>query len=143
MTVMVLNDESDEKNECPECLHPWYHHTRDRCEAPLCSCSEGKYPAWAEPAQADRTIRPGTKCYGHIRACTHTTDVIACRDCVAERTRTGRLFCADLDNCAGPGCFDATPENTEVRCAWCSPYCDGPCSDACATRQNAEDVAHE
>jgi hypothetical protein len=44
-------------------------------------------------------------CPGHYPACYHGTDFIACDACI-ERRKGGPLFCPDLDNCAGPGCFD-------------------------------------
>lgn len=44
-------------------------------------------------------------CSGHFPACTHAEGFIACDACI-ERRKGGPLFCADLDNCAGPGCMD-------------------------------------
>lgn len=43
--------ESEERNECPECDHPWYLHSEDGCTQRLCSCTDGKRAVWALPIE--------------------------------------------------------------------------------------------
>lgn len=49
MAQTRINSESEERDECPECWHPWFYHELEKCTAPLCRCRDGKYPAWADP----------------------------------------------------------------------------------------------
>lgn len=41
--------EAQERDECPECEHPWYLHAETQCTQVLCLCQDGKRPLWALP----------------------------------------------------------------------------------------------
>jgi hypothetical protein len=43
---MVLLSEGDERNECPDCEHPWFRHG-DHCEAGMCPCANAPERVWA------------------------------------------------------------------------------------------------
>ncbi len=47
----VLLAESNERDECPACEHPWHLHTDACCGQILCACTKGVFRAWALPPQ--------------------------------------------------------------------------------------------
>lgn len=49
--MIDLWTESAEKDECPECEHPWYLHNDACCVQRLCSCNKGKRALWALPPE--------------------------------------------------------------------------------------------
>jgi hypothetical protein len=54
MTYVALN-ESDEREDCPACEHPWYLHSDACCTQELCSCIKGVFRAWAlSPEEYER-----------------------------------------------------------------------------------------
>lgn len=45
-------------------------------------------------------------CVGHWPTCTHAEGLVACDTCLQWRMERGPVYCANLDDCAGPGCMD-------------------------------------
>lgn len=73
-----------------------------------CACREYVNGWCIDCGQRELSSGRGQSCPGHYPACHHREDFIACDACI-ERRQGGPLFCADLDNCGGPGCMDEVP----------------------------------